>query len=98
MGRFDHQALDELIHSRIRLAALSLLVTLEEADFTYLRDQVGTTDGNLTTHMRRLEDAGLVEKGKRFASARAVTTYRITETGRKAFTRYLERLERLLPR
>lgn len=97
MGRYDHHALDELIHSRIRLAALSLLVGLEEADFTYLRDQVETTDGNLTTHMRRLEEAGLVEKRKHATEGRPVTTYRITDAGRQAFAEYLKRLERLLP-
>lgn len=98
MGRYDHHALDELIHSRIRLAALSLLVGLDEADFTHLRDQVETTDGNLTTHMRRLEEAGLVEKIKHRTGSRPITTYKITDEGRRAFADYVERLERMLPR
>lgn len=51
-------ALDQLIHSRIRLGAMAILAAVEDAEFTYLRDRLKATDGNLSTHMRRLEEAG----------------------------------------
>lgn len=97
MGRFDHQVLDDVIHSRIRLAIVSLLATRDEADFTFLRDQVATTDGNLTTHLRKLSDAGYVEGERRREGRRTRTTFRLTPTGRKALDDYLDKLQRLLP-
>lgn len=97
MGRFDHHVLDDVIHSRIRLAVVSLLATFEEADFTYLRDQVATTDGNLTTHLRKLLDAGYVQREHRPDPGRGRTTYSLTPRGRKALDRYLTTLQELLP-
>lgn len=98
MGRFDHQELDDVIHSRMRLAIMALLASLEEAEFTFLRDQVGATDGNLVTHLRKLQAAGYVSAEKRHDGARPLTAYRLTAAGRGAFGEYLERLSRLLPK
>ncbi|NOZ94676.1 MAG: transcriptional regulator [Acidobacteria bacterium] len=89
--------LDPLVHAPIRLAVLSVLVVNEEAEFTFLRRLTGATDGNLATHLRRLEDAGYVEAEKRFVGRRPQTLYRMTARGRQAFERYLDELEALLP-
>ena len=60
MSSFDHRRLDRTVHSRIRLAVLAILAAVDEARFTFLRDRVKTTDGNLASHLRKLEDAGYV--------------------------------------
>lgn len=96
MSEFDHRRLDELIHSRIRLAVIAILAAADDAEFTYLRDEVNTTDGNLSTHLRKLEEAGYVEVRKMFVDRRPVSRYRLTRTGREAFAAYVERMERLL--
>lgn len=95
-GRFDYQQLDDIIHSRIRLVVMSILAGAEEAEFTYLRDRAGATDGNLGAHLRKLEEAGYVESIKEFVDRRPVTRYRMTAAGGKAFRRYVDRLERLI--
>ena len=92
VGEYDHRRLDELVHSRIRLAVLSLLAGADDAQFTYLRDEVNTTDGNLSTHLRKLEEAGYVDVDKGFRDRKPVTRYRMTEEGRRAFREYVERL------
>lgn len=96
MTEFDHRELDRLVHSRIRLAVLSLLAGVDRAEFTFLRDQVNTTDGNLSAHVRKLEDAGYVESEKRFEDRKPVTRYRITGDGRRALRAYAERLGEML--
>lgn len=94
--RYDHRQLDRLVHSRIRLAVLSILAAVDDAEFTYLRDQVNTTDGNLSTHMKKLEDAGYVEPDKSFVDRKPVTRYRLTGDGREALRTYVDRLETML--
>lgn len=96
MTEFDHRELDRLVHSRIRLSVLSLLAGVDRAEFTFLRDQVRTTDGNLSAHLSKLEDAGYVESEKRFADRKPVTRYRITGEGRRALREYAERLGAML--
>lgn len=95
-SRYDHRQLDRLVHSRIRLAVLSILAAVEDAEFTYLRDRVNTTNGNLSTHMKKLEEAGYVEADKSFVDRKPVTRYQVTETGRQAFRTYVDRLETML--
>lgn len=92
MSQFDYQRLDDVIHSRIRLAVMSILAGVEEAEFTYLRDRTGATDGNLGAHLRKLEEAGYVGVEKRFENRKPVTRYGLTEEGREAFRRYVDRL------
>lgn len=96
MSRFDHGTIDEVIHSRIRLAVLSALVSFEEAEFNFLKEQVGTTDGNLATHLGKLRVAGYVAMEKRLVEGRWLTWYRMTQKGRRAFEAYVERLSRLI--
>ena len=96
MTTFDYQRLDEVIHSRIRLAVMSILAGVESAEFTYLRDRTGATDGNLGAHLRKLEEAGYVEVEKRFVERKPVSSYGLTRAGREAFRRYVDRLEAMI--
>jgi len=96
MSDFDYQQLDDIIHSRIRLAIMSILVTVDQADFVFLRKQVNTTDGNLSIHLRKLEAAGYVSVTKTFEDRKPISYYQITPKGRKAFKLYVERLEKFL--
>lgn len=88
--------LDPIVHGKVRLAILSLLAGAEEADFTYLRDQLGTTDGNLSVHLSKLEKARYIAVKKRFVDRKPRTSYRMTERGHKAFTGYVEAVKTLL--
>lgn len=96
MTDFNYQQLDELIHSRIRLAIMSILYGVEQAEFTFLKKTVNTTDGNISIHLRKLEDAGYIDVNKKFVDRKPVSNYRITEKGRKAFKIYVERLEKFI--
>ena len=95
MTGFDHTQLDDLIHSRLRLAVMAVLASVERADFTFLRDKVNATDGNLGAHLRKLEDAGYVSAQKRFVDRKPVTDYRLTAQGRAAFDAYVAHLASL---
>ena len=88
--------LDPVVHGKLRLAVLSLLVGVEEADFTWLRDKTGSTDGNLGAQMLKLEEAGYVAMQKRFAGRKPQTLYRMTPAGRKALAKYVAALKQLL--
>jgi DNA-binding MarR family transcriptional regulator len=96
MKDFNYQHLDELIHSRIRLAIMSVLIAVAEAEFTYLRDKVNTTDGNLSVHLKKLEDAKYISVKKSFIERKPASHYKLTATGRKAFEKYLNNLEQLV--
>lgn len=89
--------LDATIHAPIRLAIMTALSGVERADFVYLRAVTEASDGNLATHLKRLEDAGYVGVKKSFRRRRPHTEYRLTAKGRDAFAQYLERLRALLP-
>lgn len=89
-------ALDELIHHRLRLGMVSALAANDSLSFTELRDLLRTTDGNLSVHARKLEDAGYVTCTKHFAARRPRTDYRLTPAGRHALQRYLAHMEALI--
>jgi len=93
---FDYQQLDDIIHSRIRLAIMSLLITVEEAGFVFIKDKVKATDGNLSVHIKKLEDAGYVTVKKEFIDRKPRTVYSLNSKGRNAFEAYLEQLEKLI--
>lgn len=80
--------LDKVIHEPGRLAIMSYLMVVEEADFLFLLDQTGLTRGNLSSHVAKLEKAGYVEVTKEFVDRMPRTTYRITPAGQKAFIAY----------
>lgn len=88
--------LDKVIHERARLAIMTLLYHHREVSFNYLRQALGTTEGNLATHIKALEDAGYIEVMKRFRGKRPETVYRISDGGREAYKGYVGSLERLL--
>ncbi|MBW4039324.1 MAG: transcriptional regulator [Acidobacteria bacterium] len=88
--------LDPVVHGKLRLAVLSLLTGVEEADFTWLREKTGSTDGNLGAQMLKLEEAGYVAMEKRFAGRKPQTVYRMTVEGREALAGYVRALRELL--
>jgi DNA-binding MarR family transcriptional regulator len=98
MQDFSYQQLDDIIHSRIRLAILSVLIAIDEADFIFLREKVGATDGNLSTHLRKLEEAEYISVQKQFVDKKPQTTYKLTSKGRTAFEAYVNRLEAMIKR
>jgi len=97
MTDFDHSAIDEILHSRVRLAVVAFLAGAKTADFATVRDATKTTDGNASIHLRKLEDAGYVAMQKRFVGRKPQTLYSLTERGRKALLDYVAHLEALLP-
>lgn len=91
-------ALDETTHQRIRLGILVVLGETAECTFSALRDQLELTDGNLSRHLRILEEAGFVEVRKTFEDRRPRTWLKLTRRGRKALRSQLETMERLVAR
>jgi DNA-binding MarR family transcriptional regulator len=96
MKNFDYQQIDDVIHSRIRLAIMSVLTAVDEAEFIYLREKVGATDGNLSVHLKKLEEAKYISVKKSFADRKPITHYKLTASGRKAFEAYIDNLEKLI--
>jgi DNA-binding HxlR family transcriptional regulator len=92
----DLPELDPVIHGKVRLAILSLLSSVDNAEFTWLRDKTGSTDGNLGAHLLKLEEAGYIGVEKKFILRKPVTLYRMTDTGRTALTGYISALRLLL--
>jgi DNA-binding MarR family transcriptional regulator len=88
--------LDRVIHEKGRLAIMSLLAASPELAFTELRDTLEMTDGNLTTHIRTLQQSGYVAVAKSFQNNRPLTTCSLTAAGRKAFTDYINLLEQIV--
>lgn len=89
---FDLSAIDDVIHGKIRLAAMAFIAGAGKADFASLKRALQTTDGNLSVHMRKLEDAGYVTVEKTFHNRRPLTTYALSEQGVAAWKAYLDRL------
>lgn len=90
--------LDRLIHGRVRLGIVSALAVNESLSFTELKDLLDTSDGNLSVHARRLEEAGYLSCSKSFADRVPHTEYRLTAAGRKALETYLDHMEALIER
>jgi DNA-binding PadR family transcriptional regulator len=88
--------LNPVIHGKLRLALLSLLIGVEEAEFTWLRQKTGSTDGNLGAQLLKLEEAGYVAVEKKFVQRKPQSIYRITEAGRAALGEYVQALKQLL--
>ncbi len=88
--------LDRLIHERLRLGIISALAVNESLGFTELRDLLKTTDGNLSVHARKLEEAKYLSCSKSFVGRTPHTEYRITAQGRRALQRYLDHMEALI--
>lgn len=90
--------LDQVIHGRVRLGIVSALAVEESLTFNELKERLETSDGNLSVHARRLEEAGYIEIMKSFEGRVPRTDYRLTPTGRRALERYLDHMEALIER
>jgi DNA-binding MarR family transcriptional regulator len=95
-GREAPQELDRLVHERMRLGILSALAANKSLSFTDLKQLLNTTDGNLSVHARKLEDAGYVGCNKSFEGRVPKTEYQITAKGRRALERYLDHMEAVI--
>lgn len=87
MRKFE--TLDPIVHAPVRLAILTVLISVKSADFTYLKEVTETTDGNLGTHLQKLEKAGYIAVSKSFVGKKPKTTLSITKSGRKAYEKYV---------
>ena len=85
--------LDPILHSQLRLAVMSLLISVREAEFTYLREKTNATAGNLSVQIQKLKDAGYIEVEKKFNNNYPQTICRITIAGVKAFELYVKNLQ-----
>ena len=88
--------LDRLIHEKGRLAIMSMLAASPALSFTELRDALEMTDGNLTTHIRALQQEGYISVAKSYQNNRPLTTCSLTDPGRKAFAAYIDLLEQIV--
>jgi len=88
--------LDPVVHAPVRLAILSILITVEGVSFGYLKEATGSSDGNLSTHLTKLESSGYIRMKKTFVDRRPQTMCSITDKGKKAFLGHLERLEKIV--
>ncbi len=96
MDDFDINRIDEVIHGRLRLGVMAYLASAAVADFNELKSRLQASDGNLSVHLRKLEDAGYVAIDKSFVGRKPLTRVRITPDGRKAFLTYLDAIGRLV--
>lgn len=95
-AEFSATQLDRLIHERTRLAIVSTLAANSSLSFTELKQLLGVSDGNLSVHARKLEDAGYIACTKSFSDRVPRTEYRLTASGRRALERYLDHMEALI--
>jgi DNA-binding MarR family transcriptional regulator len=96
MPRFDIGKLDEVIHGRLRLGVMAYLADNESADFTELKTVLEATQGNLSVHLRKLQEAGYVAIDKSFVDLKPLTRIHITPAGRKAFADWLSAIAKLV--
>ena len=87
---------DRLLHAKLRLAVMSLLISTEEAEFPYIKEQTGATSGNLSVQIDKLSAAGYIEVEKTFKGKKPCTICRITPKGMEAFEEYVEALKSYL--
>lgn len=88
--------LNPLLHSQLRLAVMSILMNVEEADFVYLREKTESTAGNLSVQLDKLSSAGYITVSKGFVGKKTRTACQITDQGRKAFEEYVEALKQYI--
>jgi DNA-binding MarR family transcriptional regulator len=88
-----YNELDPLLHSQLRLAVMSILISATEAEFVFLKEKTGATAGNLSVQLEKLQEAGYIEIVKSFRGKKPLTICRITKIGLKAFENYVEALK-----
>ena len=93
---FDANALDDVIHGKLRLAVMAFLSATRDASFTEIKTRTGASDGNLSVHLRKLEEAGYVAIEKSFVDRKPQTRASLTKTGRAAWIAYLDQLKNLI--
>ena len=96
MDDFDIAQIDEVIHGRLRLGIMAYLISAQSADFNTLKARLQATDGNLSVHLRKLEEAGYVVLDKSFSGRKPLTRVRLSDAGRAAFRIYLDTLSGLI--
>lgn len=92
----DFKALDPVLHSQLRLAIMSVLVSEQEGEFTFLKEKTNATAGNLSVQINKLRDAGYIDVIKQFKDNYPQTICRITDNGRKAFENYVRSIQSYL--
>jgi len=93
---FDIYNIDEVIHGRLRLGIMAYLVGAGSSDFVSLKQHLNTSDGNLSIHLRKLEEADYITIQKSFRDRKPRTEIALTETGRRAFVTYLNSMSKLI--
>ncbi len=88
--------LDPILHSQLRLAVMSLLIGVKEAEFTFIREKTNSTAGNLSVQINKLKDAGYIDVNKKFKDNYPLTTCKITKKGIDAFEEYVKNLQAYL--
>jgi DNA-binding MarR family transcriptional regulator len=96
LNGFDIADIDDVIHGRLRLGIMAYLSGAGSADFTELKRRLDASDGNLSVHLRKLEEAGYVAVEKSFKNRKPRTHVTLTDAGRDAFVAYLDAIEKLL--
>lgn len=96
MSRFDTTDLDEIIHGRLRLGVMAYLSTAGSARFADIKAKVAASDGNLSAQLSKLEEAGYLRIEKRFEGKKPLTIAHLTDLGREAWVRYLDRMRAML--
>ena len=92
----EFKELDPVLHSQLRLAVISLLISLKEAEFTFLKDKTGASAGNLSVQLQKLREAGYIDIIKQFKDNYPQTICKITNAGIKAFDQYVKNLQSYL--
>lgn len=93
---YHYRAIDDVIHGRLRLSIMAYLSGAGAAEFSELKDKLGGTDGNLSVHLRKLEDAGYLRIEKKFVGRKPLTICHLTDEGRSAWIAYIDRMQILL--
>ena len=88
--------LDPILHSQLRLAIMSLLISVKEAEFTFIKEKTGSTAGNLSVQVQKLKEVGYIEVSKQFVDNYPQTTCKVTQEGIKAFEAYVKALQAYL--
>lgn len=89
--------LDPILHSQLRLAAMSILISVKEAEFTFIKEQTNATAGNLSVQLNKLKDAGYIDITKQFKNNYPLTVCKITDRGIFAFEEYVKALRSYMP-
>lgn len=93
---FEYREIDEVIHGRVRLAIMAFLSGAGSAEFNELKKRAGANDGNLSVHLRKLEEAGYIDIEKRFVGKKPQTLCHLNKTGRDAWVGYIDHVQTLL--